>query len=128
MYVLKACSKCLRAHWLRFKQIIPDVGPGQVKLGPDIVEYVIAEEKLSTDLVVFALHLPEDAERISTGESHGEQETPEPGNHGDSGVPQRTIEAAPAGIPRVVRLVLSSERIGWCGHAGNSLWRLPITG
>jgi hypothetical protein len=72
MYFLKACSKCFRAHWLRLKQIIPDVGPRQVKLGPDIVEYVISEEKLATDLVAFALHLSEHAERISTGEGHSQ--------------------------------------------------------
>jgi hypothetical protein len=72
MDVLKACSKCFRAHWLRLKQVIPYVGSGQVKLGPDIVEYVIAEEELATDLVVFALHLPEDAERISTSEGHSQ--------------------------------------------------------
>jgi hypothetical protein len=52
VYFFEACSVCLCAAGLGLQQIVANVGSGKVKLGSYVVERMILQKELRSNLVV----------------------------------------------------------------------------
>jgi len=56
---------CFRPRGLGFKQVVPNIRPGQVEFGTNVVKYMIPEKKLPPDLVVLAPDFSQYAQRAT---------------------------------------------------------------
>ncbi len=84
--LFQAGPKGIRSLRVRLQKIVPEVGAGNVNIGPDIVERMVLEEIPAPDQIIVAAETPQDAQRIDSGQSHDRKEPAKPNRESQAGL------------------------------------------
>jgi len=98
VYFFEVCAVCLCATGLGLQQIVPNVGSGKVKLGSYVIERMILQKELGSNLVLVPPDLLENSYAVDSRESHDCQKAPETGPQSKTRTQQEPIWTAWAGI------------------------------
>ena len=77
---------------IRLQQVISNISSGNVKIGPNIVQNMIAEKKLLPDLITVSADLPQHAQSIDSSQSDDGEETAKTNDQRNTGAQYEAVE------------------------------------
>jgi hypothetical protein len=90
-YFFEACSVRLGTAGLGLQQVVSNVRPGKVKLGSYLIERMILQKELPSNLVFVSADLLENADAVDPRKRHDCQKAAKTGPKSKTGTQQKSI-------------------------------------